>query len=252
MLPKVSIITVSYNSENVINDTINSVLEQNYSNIEHILVDGASSDKTLEKIKEYAINKRIIYISEKDNGIYDAMNKGIGISTGDIIYFLNCGDTLYDNNVITKIANYYINNNVDILYGDIIFKYDKSEQLQLNKDTINKEFFQSEKMVCHQAIFSKKIIFDKYGDFVLDYKLCSDFDWFLKCYKEGVKIEYIPLIIAKYDKTGVSSDISNKQKIIDEHYDILKKRYGYKEVIIARFRRVRGNLKKFLSRILVK
>lgn len=118
--PKISIITVCYNSELTIADTILSINSQDYPNIEHVIIDGLSRDNTLEIIDQYKTNKQIIY-SEKDSGIYDAMNKGINRSTGDIVGFLNADDKLSDSTVISTIAENFINTNTDAVYGDLIY-----------------------------------------------------------------------------------------------------------------------------------
>ena len=120
---KISIITVTYNSEKTINDTIQSVLTQSYSNIEYIIIDGKSNDSTLEIIKEYLplFNGRLKYISEKDSGIYDAMNKGIKLASGDIIGIINSDDFYKSNNVIATVANAFNDNSIDVVFGNIQF-----------------------------------------------------------------------------------------------------------------------------------
>ena len=117
---KISIITVSFNSEETIKTTLNSVLNQNFKNIEHIIIDGKSTDNTIQIVKKYSHIKKIV--SEPDNGIYDAMNKGIKIATGDIIGFLNSDDFFANDNVLSRVASTFINNsNLQGCYADLIY-----------------------------------------------------------------------------------------------------------------------------------
>lgn len=207
MLSKISIITVVFNNVNQIDLTINSVINQTYKNIEYIIIDGGSDDGTIEKISKYesGIDK---FISEKDFGIYDAMNKGISISSGDYILFLNSGDKLNDNDTISQIEKYVINNNcVDILYGDVI----------VNSLENNFSYLRNSKKVSHIKIdmpanhqsclinrqFHLKNIFD------LKYKLASDYNFMLKSYLNGAFILRIPLIFSIVIDGGVS-DVNRK------------------------------------------
>lgn len=129
---KVSVITVCRNAENVIEKTISSVVEQTYENIEYIIVDGASQDKTLEIVTRYAEKGNIKYITEPDRGIYDAMNKGIRMSTGDYLEFLNAGDALINHNVIEKVVDEITKCQADIVYGNILYHYsDGSERTRV-------------------------------------------------------------------------------------------------------------------------
>ena len=178
--PLVSIITVCFNSERTIEDTILSVINQTYPNIEYIIIDGGSTDNTLDIIKRY--EKYITtWISEPDEGIYDAMNKGLSISNGTYVFFLNSDDLFYSRETINQIIN---KNTVsyDVIYGDVILC---SEDLafvskqQNKKRTLRKIL---KKTICHQAIFAKKKVFDKTGIFNTKYKIHADFDWQLKVF----------------------------------------------------------------------
>ena len=166
-LPKVSIITVTYNAEKYLEATIQSVLEQTYSNIEYLIIDGQSKDKTLEIIKKYE-NQITTWISQPDKGLYDAMNKGIALATGDYLWFMNAGDEIFAKNTLEKI--FAREKEGDIYYGDAQFlTLDKKEIGLRSKVTPHKlptkltwRSVQFGMVVCHQAILVRKKIVDKY------------------------------------------------------------------------------------------
>jgi len=174
--PLVSIITVCYNSEKYIRDTMESVLNQTYENIEYIIVDGKSSDNTLDIIKEYEpkFNGRMKWISEADEGIYDAMNKGIKFATGDIIATINSDDVYADNNVLENVIEVFNEENCDACYGNVaMVKRDDLNQIsRLWKTDSNKYFSQLKYgwVPAHPSFFAKKRLYDKYGSFDLDFK----------------------------------------------------------------------------------
>lgn len=199
--PKVSIITVSYNVVNTIENTILSVINQTYPNIEYIIIDGGSTDGTVDIIKKY--ERKIAYwITESDKGIYDAMNKGIMKATGDWINFMNSGDNLLDETVIEKFVSLY-DKNVDIVYGDTKYNIAK----------IGVSFIQKPKPIesvkldfCHQSTFIKsKLMKDTLYD--TTFKIKSDYKFFLQSYQNNKLFQYIPITIAVFDyDTGVSSN----------------------------------------------
>ena len=161
--PKVSIITVVYNGIEFLEETIKSVIAQTYPNIEYIIVDGGSKDGTLDIIKKYEahISK---WISEPDKGIYDAMNKGIDLATGDWQNFLNAGDSFVDNNVLEKIFTTNLEN-ITLVYGDIIAIRENGQKLNVNAIELKDDNSIKKGMkVCHQAIFYNKNIMIKYDD----------------------------------------------------------------------------------------
>lgn len=213
--PKISIITASFNSERYIEDTIKSVIRQNYGNIEYIIIDGASKDKTLDIINRYK-NKIDIIVSEQDEGIYDAYNKGVSLASGDILYFLNTDDYLYDENVISIVAEVFRQKqDVCIVYGNVVvidertgFRHTAGRKMEL-KD------FGRGMMATHQSIFTKKKMFDKYGFFDRTFRICSDFDFITKCFKNDEKnILYINETVAVYREGGISNDPRYK-KLLD-------------------------------------
>ncbi|WP_292517446.1 glycosyltransferase family 2 protein [Methanoculleus sp.] len=221
---KISIITVCFNCEELIDRTIKSVVDQTYTNIQYILIDGLSSDKTLEIVKNYEEYIDIL-VSEKDDGIYDAMNKGLERATGDLVYFLNAGDYLHDNDVLRNIAERFsANPDSDILYGDYIY-YDAVDEQRCSSyrtgilDLIRRGY-------CHQTTFAKRSTFTKYGEFNTNYKIYADFDWLLRVLiGSGRSTTYIGIPVVYYLKGGESENqiIANyleKIKVIQKNMGI--------------------------------
>ncbi len=200
--PKISVITVSYNAAATILQTINGVFSQAYPNLEYIIIDGKSTDSTTEIIKK-SQHKLAYWISEKDNGIYDAMNKGIKASTGDWLIFLGADDVFYNNEVLSGI---FINNNVDstdFIYGDVILK---------SKGKVyggNRNYGQLiESNINHQSVFYNKTIFDKMGLFNLKYPILADFELNLRIFRDQSLIKkYTPHVITIYNDKGLSNEI---------------------------------------------
>lgn len=200
--PKITVITVAYNAAATITQTINSVFNQTYSNLEYIIIDGKSSDGTVEIIKKFQY-KLGYCISEKDQGIYDAMNKGIKASTGDWIIFLGADDVFYNKEVLTNI---FINNKVDsidFMYGNVILKskgkvYGGGKSYhELIARNIN-----------HQSVFYNKIVFDKMGFFNLKYPILADFELNLRIFRDPtITKKYIPQVITIYNDKGISNNI---------------------------------------------
>ena len=209
---KFSIITVCYNAQSTIEKTIQSVISQTYDNIEFIIIDGKSTDKTLDIINKYKEKIHVI-ISEKDKGIYDAMNKGIKNSTGDILYFLNADDRLYTTKTIDKINSVFIDNpQYEIIYGKAAFVNIPKD---FPKRFINRKFGYNSKLDLliqsnpQQCIFAKKQVFDKVGIFNTNYKICSDYDWFLRCFNKKIPMKYKDIIIVNYNCQGLSFHIKD-------------------------------------------
>ncbi|AEH61486.1 glycosyl transferase family 2 [Methanosalsum zhilinae DSM 4017] len=224
--PVVSVITACLNSDQYIEDTIESVIKQTYPNIEYVIIDGGSTDNTLNIIKKYD-NQIANWISEPDNGVYDAMNKGIVHSTGEIIYFLNAGDYLYDNEIIEKIVNEFLDESVLAVYGNVeVINYEKNKKsIRGCKVTYNNLLY---RRVCHQALFVRRSLFDEMGLFSTSFKLSSDHEFIIKCIKKySDNFLYLDKIIAKYRDDGMSCKMMEKTKIedlkiISSNYNIFK------------------------------
>ncbi len=205
---KVSIITVVYNNQKTVDYAIQSVLSQDYPNIEYIVIDGQSTDKTLEKIKPYQ-NRIAHFLSEPDQGIYDAMNKGLKLATGDIIGILNSDDFYANNNIISEIVNEFQKKQVDLVFGDIVFvKPDNLEKVTRYYSSAN---FHPKKfawgwMPAHPSCFLKREVYEKYGIFKIDYKIAADYEILTRFMaKHGISYSYIPKVFVKMRTGGVSS-----------------------------------------------
>ncbi|MBF9017752.1 MULTISPECIES: glycosyltransferase family 2 protein [unclassified Oceanispirochaeta] len=203
---KVSIVTVVYNNENTIEHCIKSVLSQNYDNFEYILIDGCSSDNTMNIIDKYKENIDII-ISEIDNGIYDAMNKGLRISTGDVIGFLNSDDIFYSENIISNIVDQFKNNDIDCCYGNLIFKNINGS---ISRNWISKDFysglFQRSWTPAHPTFYCKKEMYDKYGFYRTDYKIAADVDLMFRFLDiHGINSKFIDQYFVIMSDGGVSN-----------------------------------------------
>ena len=194
--PLVSIVTVCLNSGATIRDTLDSVRQQSYPEIEHIIIDGVSTDNTLQIVEEFSDSVSSV-ISEKDRGIYDAMNKGIKAATGDIVYFLNSDDSLCDSDVLTNVVSTFNNNpEIELLYGNaVVVTKDGQYQRKFNWLTKRNLIYS---YLCHQVIFTKKSVFNEVGEFDLSYRIVSDFDWLLRVFNAGVKTCYLDMDIANF------------------------------------------------------
>ena len=200
--PLISIIIPTYNSEKTLSRTLNSIQKQTFKNLEVLIMDGLSTDNTLTIAKEYSNKIRsLLLYSEKDNGIYDAMNKGITKSKGDWLYFLGSDDTLFENTTLEKIAAKIPLNNVDLIYGNVYstrFNGVYDGEFNCSKLAL--------KNICHQSIFFNKIIFKKIGKFNLKYKSHADWDHNIRCfYSSKIKNKFVDITIANYADGGFSS-----------------------------------------------
>ena len=181
---KISIITVSYNSNLTIKDTIDSVLSQTYLDIEYIIVDGWSNDNTVDIIREYerSFNGRMKWISEKDSGLYDAMNKGIQMATGEIIGIINSDDLFCDKHAIEKVMHIFEENeSLDSVYADLFYVVQNDTAKIVRRwKTGNQKQFKYGWHPAHPTLYIKKEVYNKFGFFNLDYKLAADFEIMLR------------------------------------------------------------------------
>lgn len=204
---KISIVTVIYNNEKYLEESILSVKNQSFDNVEHIVIDGGSTDGSLDIIKKYDkyISK---WISEPDSGIYDAMNKGVSLATGDIIGFLNSDDIYFSNDILSKISGILKTNKVDCCYGDILYmSEDLKKKIRYWKaGNPGKGRFKKGWMPPHPAFFVKKKIFDRFGSFRTDFKISADYELMLRFFeKENISASYIPEILVKMRIGGKSN-----------------------------------------------
>lgn len=232
---KVSIITVVYNGIKTIEQTIKSVLQQSYKNIEYIIIDGLSTDGTQSIIEKY--KKNIAYfISEKDDGLYDAMNKGISKATGDIIGIIN-SDDWYVENIIEKIVRYFEQNEVELVYGKIIsIAQDGVERLSVQRPLDDIWYCM---VTPHPSVFVKKSVYKKFGTFNTAYKISADYDYLLRVYSQNVKFGYLDEVIAYFRCGGIST--LRQKEMWDEAY-IISMKYintcSNKEEILSKIKEV--------------
>ena len=231
---KLSIITITYNSEKTLRDTINSVLKQSYQNIEYLIIDGCSSDKTIAIIKEYEpfFKGRLKWISEPDKGIYDAMNKGINMATGDVIGILNSDDLFFNNNVLQDIVNTFTTKEIDCLYGNLIF-VDVLNTNKVIRTWQGSQHFQNSFLKgwhpAHPTFYVKREIYKKYGVFDTSFDVSADFELMLR-FIEKYKITnlYLDRYFVKMRMGGEST--GSVKKIIQGNKNVLKafKKNGFK------------------------
>ena len=226
---KVSIITATFNSAESIRSCLDSVLNQNYNDLEYLIIDGKSHDKTLTIINNLANNfKEIKIISEKDKGIYDALNKGIKLATGDIIGFIHSDDFLNSKNIIGDIVSMIKNENFDGVYGDLQY-VEASNTQKVLRNWISSEFthglLKEGWMPAHPTLFLKKEVYKKHGLFDLDFKISADYDFILRVFNDfELRFGYLPKIITKMRLGGISNN--NLKNIIlktREDYIAIKK-----------------------------
>jgi glycosyltransferase involved in cell wall biosynthesis len=217
---KISIITVCYNSEKYIRSAMESVLSQTYENIEYIVVDGNSTDRTLEFVKAYEpkFNGKMRWVSEPDKGLYDAMNKGIKIATGEIVGILNSDDVYFNNAILAQVANTFNqNNSIQAIFGNIRFvrpdNLDKTVRYYQSKH-FSPKCFRFGFMPAHPTFFTYRTNFDKIGFYKTDYKIAADFELLTRfLYKNKLSYKYIPLDFIKMRTGGISTK-SYKSNII--------------------------------------
>lgn len=232
---KISIITVCFNSEKTIAKTIESVFIQSNHEIEYIIIDGNSTDNTLKIIREYERKKPdnidMVVISEKDRGIYDAMNKGISLATGELVGIIN-SDDWYEKDAFTHLLEYYdvSRSKFQVLYGPIVtWKAEKKRSILW----FSAEFL-DEQMICHPGAFVTLDTYKKYGVFDLNYKIVADYDLMMRLYrKEDVVFVPIEDIIANFMVGGASDSVACKEDIIKLKYKygaIRKREYMLKRI----------------------
>ncbi|MDH7911523.1 glycosyltransferase family 2 protein [Winogradskyella sp. SYSU M77433] len=197
-----SIITINYNDASGLQKSMQSVICQTFKDYEYIVIDGGSNDGSTTIIENH---KAKIHhsISEPDKGVYDAMNKGLLQASGEYVFFLNSGDLFYDKNTLKNVAKAIEVKPTDIIYGDVIYVNPNTKEERITDFQVEKiSLYQ--KMICHQAIFCKKKVFDTLGGFNLSYKIKADYDWFLRTIFKGVSIKKINLLVAYYEEGGLS------------------------------------------------
>ena len=234
---KVSIITATYNSGMTLCDTIESVLRQSYGQIEHVIVDGGSNDNTLDIIREFEpqYKGRLKWISEKDRGIYDAMNKGIALATGDVIGILNSDDFYTSDNVVEILARTLEETGSDAVYGDIHF-IDDRDLCRCVRYYSSKGFRRWKMrlgwMPAHPSFYCRKAIYEKYGNFDTSYKIGADFENLLRfIFVHRIQIVYVPIDCVTMRTGGASTQgFKSHRQILSDHQRAFKKNGVYSNI----------------------
>ena len=243
--PQISLITVSYNSSETIEKTIKSVINQTYDNIEYIIIDGGSTDGTVDIIKKYK-DKIDYWVSETDKNNFDAMNKGIKASSGDAIFILNADDILYDRKIIENVAKRFEKDlSLEIIYGNIVKYYPEHNiAIRAGRNEKNPKIYKNTPP--HQGTFIKKQLINKIGLFDIQFNCSADTDLLIRCFKTNPETLNIEKDIAIFRMGGISS---NKEVSWREGLKVTKKHFGYKTFLGAYIRNIilEKNIKKILK-----
>ena len=241
-MPKISILTINLNNLSGLKKTCESVFSQEYNDYEFIIVDGNSKDGSKEYIASIS-DKLTTYISEPDNGIYSAMNKGIRLAKGDYVYFLNSGDILHDVKTLQGVTS-KMHSNLDLYYGDLIYNWPEGPQVASFPKILSYPFFIVDN-INHQACFIKRILFDEIFYYNENYKIISDWEFLIYAVvKLEISYQHLDMLISIYDTSGVSTDIKNRKAIYADKDEVIKKyfpmfAYDYREIADLRVKRVR-------------
>lgn len=224
--PLFSIITICYNAEATLERTIQSVLAQTYPNVEYIVVDGASKDNTLAIINRYRPQLSKV-VSEPDKGLYDAMNKGIGLATGDYLCFLNAGDTFLSDNTLQEIADTLpADKRPDVIYGETALVDAEGHFVRMRRlqapEVLTWRSFRQGMLVCHQAFFARRELVPLYD---LQYRFSADFDWCIRIMKQSQYLHNTGLTIVDYLNEGMTT--RNHKTSLKERFRIMAKHYGW-------------------------
>lgn len=224
--PKFSIITITYNASQWLERTVLSVLSQSYPAIEYIIIDGASTDGTLDIIRQYA-SGIATWVSEPDKGLYDAMNKGLKRATGDYVWFINAGDTLYTADTVQKIAA-SLKKDVslpDILYGETMIVDAEGRQRGMRRlkapEQLTWKSFRMGMLVCHQSFIAKRELAPLYNT---EYRLVADYDWCIRCMQKARTIRNTQLVLSNFLEDGLSS--VQRKASLKERYRVMCRYYG--------------------------
>lgn len=227
--PKFSLITVTYNAGAVLEDTIQSIITQTYKNVEYILIDGASTDNTMRIIERYRDHIHTV-VSEPDQGLYDAMNKGLSLATGDYVCFLNAGDCLHEDDTLLGMVHSVAASHEapcppDVLYGDTALVDSEGHFLRMRRLTppehLTWKSFRHGMLVCHQAFFARRAIAPHYD---LRYRFSADFDWCIRVMKQARYLHNTHLTLVDYLDEGLTT--RNHRASLIERFHIMCRHYG--------------------------
>ena len=247
---KISIITVCFNSAETIEDSIRSVGRQKDIDVEHIVIDGASTDSTIDIIKRHKSIFR--FISEPDKGIYDAMNKGIALATGDVIGTLNADDFYANENVLKEVAQIFMDSSIDACFGDLVYvnqeNTNKIVRYWKSRDYIP-GLFKAGWMPAHPTFFVRKSVYERLGGFDLDYKIAADFELLFRFIEQNnIKTKYLPKVLVKMRLGGTTNkNLSNILRQNKEIITILSKHYVDFSVLKFVFNKLFNRFFQFVS-----
>ncbi|WP_042366495.1 glycosyltransferase family 2 protein [Bacteroides neonati] len=224
-LPTLSIITVTYNAEQVLETTLQSVISQTYHHIEYILIDGASKDRTLAIAEKYRDRIQLL-ISEPDRGLYDAMNKGIALATGEYVCFLNAGDSFHQDDTLQQMMQSIKGRELpDVLYGETALVDGKGHFLRMRRlsapEVLTWKSFRQGMLVCHQAFIARRTLIQPYN---LNYRYSADFDWCIRILKKAKTIHNTHLTLIDYLDEGMTTQ--NRKASLMERFRIMVYHYG--------------------------
>jgi len=224
-MKSLSVITVTYNAALTLERTLKSVREQTYPHIEHLIVDGESKDNTVALIQQYA-QEKMVWVSEPDQGLYDAMNKAAGMASGDYLCFLNAGDTFFAPDSVEKMMHTMDPDNApDIIYGETAIVDERGAFLSMRRlkapDRLTWKSFRQGMLVCHQAFIIKRELFEPYD---LSYRFSSDFDWCVRMMKKASSIHNARLTLINYLNEGMTT--THRKASLKERYHIMAHYYG--------------------------
>ncbi len=232
LTPKFSVITVCYNAQATLEDTIQSVIAQTYHHVEYIIVDGASKDRTLSIINRYR-DRITTVVSEPDKGLYDAMNKGLRLATGDYVCFLNAGDSFHEDDTLQQMVHTLreLTELPDVLYGETALVDAEGHFVRMRRlqapEHLTWHSFRHGMLVCHQAFFAKRTLAEPYD---LSYRFSADFDWCIRIMKKSKVLHNTHLTLIDYLEEGMTT--RNHKASLHERFRIMTKHYGWLSTVV--------------------
>ena len=251
---KISIITITYNSAATLPRALESVRSQTYGDIEHIIIDGASTDGTKELIINYQLSiinsqsPKVRWISEPDNGIYNALNKGIAMATGDVIGFLHSDDVLYSPDSIGQIAAAFESSGADVVYGDLEYRHGDKVVRRWRSNAFRRGDLKYGWMPPHPTVYVRREVYRQVGPYDEWFRISADYDMILRIFTAGYKTRYIPQVLVAMEPGGASNrDAKARLSKTQEDYFVLKKNHvgaGLLTVACKQLRKIRQFLRK--------
>lgn len=240
---KISVITATFNSGKTVHDTIESMLRQTHKDIEYLIIDGGSTDDTMDIVRSYEplFEGRMHYISEHDRGIYDAMNKGIAMATGDVVGILNSDDFYTSNNVLEQVAKTLSDTNIDAVYGDVHYvnddHLDKCVRYYTSRP-FHRSWMRFGFMPAHPSFYCRRSVYERYGTFDLSYKVAADFENLLRLiFVHRIRTRYIAKDFVTMRTGGASSSgLRSHKQIMHDHLRALRQNGVYSSLLLLALR----------------